>query len=69
MGVNYHDILNLEKVGFDYFGNLLLYLFYNIGPWCHIGKRSNEPLKTCQVGNDKNIEIFLNKGITFEVYN
>ncbi len=33
MGVNYCGILNLEKVGFYYCGNLLRYLFYNIGPW------------------------------------
>jgi hypothetical protein len=34
MGGNYLVILNLEKVGFYYCGNLLLYLFYNIGRRC-----------------------------------
>ncbi len=32
MEVNYSGILNLEKLGFYYCGNLQQYLFYNIGP-------------------------------------
>jgi hypothetical protein len=32
MEVNYRGILNLEKLGFQYCGNLPQYLFYNIVP-------------------------------------
>ncbi len=50
MEATYHGILNLEKVGFYYCGNLLWYLFYNIGTWSQCNKmffflRANGPKK------------------------